>query len=151
MSGEFAREVQVQVGSIAKVARQDEEGWSQQAEVRKEKDRLVKNGGPNVPSKPEECDCGRVSKTRGGPHWFLRDSVEVKPDIGSPAKSCRWEQEYRSVPSMRSPRRVEGDDQQEDKTGKGIPPTGSMFRGLYGQLQQSRVRPVVMSKEMRSV
>ena len=151
MSGECAREVQVQVGSIAKVARQDEEGWSQQAEVRKGKDRLVKNGGPNVPSKPAECDCGRVSKTQGDPHWFLHDSVEVTPDIESPATSYSWEQEYRSVPSMRSPKLVEGDDQQEDKTGKGIPPTGSMFRGLYGQLQQSRVRPVVMSKEMRSV
>ena len=81
----------------------------------------------------------------------MHDLVEVKPDIGIPAKLCRWEQECRNVPSMRSHRLAEGDDQQEDKTEKGTPPAGSMFHGLYGPLQQSRVRPVVMSKGMRSV
>ena len=151
MSGKRAHEVQVQVGSIAKVARQDEEGWSQQAEVGKEKDRLVKSGWPIVPSKHEECDYGQVSTTRGDPHWFVHDLVEVKPDTGDPAKYRRWEQEYQSVPSMRSPKFEEGVDQQEDKTEKGIPPTGSMFHVQYGQLRQSKVRQVVMSKEMKSV
>ena len=66
MSGELAREVQVQVGSIARLARQDEEGWSQQAEVGKEKDRLVKNGGPNVPSKPEFKNVTVVGYPRRG-------------------------------------------------------------------------------------
>ena len=129
----------------------DVEGWNQPVEVGKEKDHLVKSGWPNVPSKHEGCDYGQVSTTRGDPHWFVHDWVEVEPDIVDPARYRRWEQEYRSVPSMRLPKFAEGDDQQEDKTDKGTPPAGSMFHGLYGQLQQSRVRPVVMSKEMRSV
>ena len=116
-----------------------------------EKDHLVKSGWPSVPNKHEECDYGQVSTTRGDPHWFVHDLVEVKPDTGDPAKYRRWEQEYQSVPSMRSPKFEEGVDQQEDKTEKGIPPTGSMFHVQYGQLRQSKVRRVVMSKEMKSV
>ena len=151
MAGKCGYEVQVQVVLISKAALQDVEGWIQRVEVGKEKDHLVKSGWPSVPSKHEECDYGQVSTTRGDPHWFVHDLVEVKPDIGNPARSCRWEQEYRNAPSMRSPKFAEGDDQLEDKTEKGTPPVGSMFHGLYGPLQQSRVRPVVMSKGMRSV
>ena len=151
MSGERGHEVQVQVESSAKVARQDGEGWSQHVEVGREKDHLVKNGWPSVPSKHEECDYGQVSTTRGDPHWFVHDLVEVKPDIGNPARSCLWEQEYRSAPSMRSPKFAKVDDRQEGKIEKGTPPAGSMFHGLCGPLQQSRVRPVVMSKGMKSV
>ena len=93
-------------------------GWNRRVEVGKEKDHLVTSGWPSVPSKHEECDYGQVSTTRGDPHWFVHDLVEVKPDIGDPARYRRWEQEYQSVPSMRSPKCAEGVDQREDKTEK---------------------------------
>ena len=151
MSGRCGYEVQVRVVWISKVVLQDVEAWNQRVEVGRETGHLVKSGWPSGPSKHEECDYGQVSTTRGDPHWFVHDLVEVKPDTGDPAKYRRWEQEYQSVPSMRSPKFEEGVDQQEDKTEKGIPPTGSMFHVQYGQLRQSKVRQVVMSKEMKSV
>ena len=151
MYGKCGYEVQVQVAWISKVVLLDVEGWNQPVEVGKEKDHLVKSGWPNVPSKHEGCDYGQVSMTRGDPHWFGHDLVEGEPGIGNPARCRRWEQEYRSAPSRRPPKFAKGDGQQEDKTDKGTPPTGSMFHGQFDQLRLSKVRPFVMSKEMRSV
>ena len=111
----------------------------------------MRSGWQSVPSKREECDYGQVSTTRGGPHWFVHDLVEVEPDIGNPARSCVLEREYESAPSMRLPRFAKVDDQQEDKIERGTPPTGAMLHGLYGPLQQSKVRRGVMSEGKKSV
>ena len=150
MYGRVGHEVQVQVGKIAKVVLQVVRGWNQQVEVGREKDHLVKSGLPSVPNKHGGCDYGQGSMTRGDPHWFGHGLVEGELGIENPARCCRWKQEYRSVPSKKPPKFAEGDGQQEDKTDKGTPPTGSMFHGQCDQLRLSKVRPVVMSKEMKS-
>ena len=91
MYGKYGYEVQVQVVWISKVVLQDVDGWNRQVEVGKERDHLVKSGWPNVPSRREECGYGQVSTTRGDPHWFVHDWVEVEPDIVDPAMYRRWE------------------------------------------------------------
>ena len=72
-------------------------------------------------------------------------------DIEVPAKCVQQEQGYQNVLSKTPPKVVEREDQQEDRSGQRIPPTSSMFRVQIGQLQLPKVRPVVMSKEMRAV
>ena len=125
--------------------------WVRQVEVGKEKDHLVKSGWPNVPNKHEGYDCGQGSMRLGGPLVLERDLVEEELDIEDPARCCRQEQGHQNVLSMRQPKVVEHEGQQEDRTDKRTPPKSSRFRGQIGRLRLPKVHPGVMSKEMRSV
>ena len=119
--------------------------------VGKEKDHLVRICGPNVPNRREGCDCGRGSMRLGDPLVLEHGWVVEEQDIEVPAMCVQQEQGYQNVLSTKSPKVVGREDQQEDRTGRRTPPTSSMFRVQIGQLQLPKVRPVVMSKEMRAV
>ena len=82
-------EVQTQVVWISKVVLQDVNGWTQQVEVGKEKDHLVKSGLPNVPNKHEGYDYGQGSMMLGDPLELEHDLVEGERGIEDPARCCR--------------------------------------------------------------
>ena len=119
--------------------------------VGKEKDHLVRICGPNVPNRREGCGCGRGSMKLGGPLVLEHDLVVEEQDIEVPVMCVQQEQGYQNVPATKSPKVVGREDQQGDRTGRRIPPTSSMFHVQIGQLQLPKVRPVVMSEEMRAV
>ena len=119
--------------------------------VGKEKDHLVRICGPNVPNRREGYDCGRGSMRLGDPLVLEHGWVVEEQDIEVQARCVQQEQGYRNVLSRRPPKVVEREGQQEDRTGRRTPPTSSMFRVQIGQLRLPKVRPVVMSKEMRAV
>ena len=123
----------------------------QPVEVGKEKDHLVRICWPNVPNRHEGYDCGRGSMRLGDPLVLEHGWVVEEQDIEVPARCVQQEQGYRNVLSRRPPKVVEREGQQEDRTDRRTPPTSSMFRVQIGQLQLPKVRPVVMSKEMRAV
>ena len=118
--------------------------------VGKEKDHLVRICWPNVPNRHEGYDCGRGSMRLGDPLVLEHGWVVEEQDIEVPARCVQQEQGYRNVLSRRPPKVVEREGQQEDRTGRRTPPTSSMFRVQIGQLRLPKVRPVVMSKEMRA-
>ena len=77
--------------------------------------------------------------------------VVEEQDIEVLAMCVHQEQGYQNVLATKPPKVVGREDQQGDKTGRKTPPTSSMSRVQIGQLQLPKVRPVVMSKEMRAV
>ena len=123
----------------------------QQAEVGKGKDHLVRICGPNVPNRLEGCDCGRGSRKQGGPLLLEHGLVVEEQDIEVPAMLVQQEQGYQNVLATKSPKVVGREDPQEDRTGRRSLPTSSRFRVQIGQLQLPKVRPFVMSEEMKVV
>ena len=119
--------------------------------VGKEKDHLVRICWPNVPNRHEGYDCGQGSMRLGDPLVLEHGWVVEEQDIEVQARCVQQEQGYRNVLSRRPPKVVEREGQQEDRTDRRTPPTSSMFRVQIGQLRLPKVRPVVMSKEMRAV
>ena len=116
-----------------------------------EKDHLVRICGPNVPNRREGYDCGRGSMKLGDPLVLEHGWVVEEQDIDVQARCVQQEQGYQNVLATKSPKVVGHEDPQEDRTGRRILPTSSRFHVQIGQLQLPKVRPFVMSEEMKAV
>ena len=116
-----------------------------------EKDHPVRIGGPNVPNRLEGCGYGRGSRKQGGPLWPEHGLVVEEQDIEVPAMLVQQEPGCQNVLATKSPKVVGREDPQEDRAGRRILPTSSKFRVQIGQPRLPKVRPFVMSEEMKAV